>query len=126
MRPNLSTSEDPWMAAMRCGDFEAAWKISDAVLKDRLASQTACWSWPRHLQYIWHGEPLTGKRVLVRCYHGLGDTIQFIRFMGPLRAVARRVVVWAQPSLLDLIATAEGIDEVLALHDGVPEVEHDV
>ena len=63
---------------MRRGAFEAAWAISDAVLRARAG--VPCWHWPRHLQYIWDGTPLTGKRVLVRCYHGLGDTIQFIRY----------------------------------------------
>jgi hypothetical protein len=61
----------------------------------------------------------------VRCYHGLGDTIQFIRFAAPLRKIAREVVVWGQPALLPLLATAPGVDRVLPLHDGTPEVNFD-
>src|SRR5690606_11292785 len=75
---------------------------------------------PRHLQTIWDGRPLRGRRVLVRCYHGLGDTIQFIRFAAPLRAIARHVIVWVQPKLLPLIATVAGVDEALPLNDGTP------
>jgi hypothetical protein len=41
--------------------------------------------------------------VLVRRYYGLGDTIQFIRFAKPLRAVASEVIVWAQPELIPLL-----------------------
>jgi hypothetical protein len=84
-----------------------------------------CWHLPRHLQWVWDGRPLAGKRVLVRCYHGLGDTIQFIRFMPQLRAIAAEVTVWAQPALLPILAGAAGIDHVLPLHDGTPEVEYD-
>src|SRR5437764_15195806 len=83
--------DDPWKAAMQRGDFAAAWRVSDEVLLRRRASKETCYHWPRHLQYVWTGAPLAGKRVLVRCYHGLGDTIQFIRFTKPLRARARHV-----------------------------------
>jgi hypothetical protein len=120
------TSDDPWMAAMRNGDLATAWAISDAVLRHRIESKQVCWNWPRHLQFVWRGEPLADKRVLVRCYHGLGDTIQFLRFLRPLRDIARHVTLWVQPTLLDLAAGAAGVDHVLALHDGSPEVEHDV
>jgi hypothetical protein len=118
--------DDPWMAAMCCGNLEAAWAISDAILIRRKTSGQVCWTWPRHLQFIWNGDAPAGRRVLVRCYHGLGDTIQFMRFILPLRAVASHVTVWAQPSLLNLIATAPGVDQVLALHDGQPDLDYDV
>ena len=109
---------------MRRGDFAAAWAISDAVLRARAG--VPCWHWPRHLQYVWDGTPLAGKRVLVRCYHGLGDTIQFIRYAPLIKAMAREVIVWAQPALLPLLRTVRGIDRLLPLHDGTPEVEYDV
>lgn len=118
-------TEDPWVAAMRAGDFAAAWGISDAVLRARIASGEQCWHWPRHQQFVWRGETLAGKRVLVRCYHGLGDTLQFIRFVAPLRATARSVTVWCQRELMPLVRTAPGVDEVIALTDGVPDVDCD-
>jgi len=71
------------------------------------------------------GVPLKGKRVLVRCYYGLGDTIQFIRIVAPLRAIAREVLVWAQASLVPILATADGVDHVLPLHDGTVEADYD-
>jgi hypothetical protein len=117
--------DDAWTAAMRRGDFAAAWQVSDAVLRERVASCTTCWHWPRHRQFVWTGGALEGRRVLVRCYHGLGDTLQFIRFAEPLSRLARRVVVWAQPALMPLLRSAAGVDEVVALHDGAPEAEYD-
>jgi hypothetical protein len=62
----------------------------------------------------------------VRCYHGLGDTIQFIRYMPLLKALAAAVTVWAQPPLLPLLGTMHGIDRLLPLHDGTPDVAYDV
>jgi hypothetical protein len=61
--------------------------------------------------------------VLVRCYHGLGDTIQYARFLPHLSA---EVVVWVQPALLDLLATLPGERELLPLHDGAPQTAYDV
>ncbi len=118
-----SATADPWIRAMQRGDFSEAWRIADEVLRARRG--TACWHLPRHEQHIWDGQPLDGKRVLVRCYHGLGDTVQFIRYASLLKRVAREVIVWAQPALIPLLATANGIDRLLPLHDGVPAVEYD-
>lgn len=122
MVPNDS---DQWMQAMRRGDFARAWTISDTCLRQRTAAAGHSFSAPRHLQHIWDGRSFVGKRVLVRCYHGLGDTIQFVRFLRPLRALAHEVTVWTQPCLMQLVATAEGIDHVLPLHDGTPEIDYD-
>ena len=117
------TAGQDWIAAMRSGCFELAWAIADADLElvRRVGGNKHLG--PRHLQRIWRGERLTGRRVLVRCYHGLGDTIQFARFLYPLRAIAREVTVWCQPELVPLI---HGVDRVLPLHDGSPETEFDV
>ncbi|MBV9748478.1 MAG: hypothetical protein JO157_06675 [Acetobacteraceae bacterium] len=105
------------------GDFAGAWQISDRILQ---SSGEPDWTRPRHLQRVWSGAPLAGRRVLVRCYHGLGDTIQFIRLARPLRELAAEVTVWVQPALLALIAGVAGVDRVLPLHDGTPDVAYDV
>lgn len=119
-----TTAPDPWMDHMFKGDFQTAWKFSDEVLRSRAGKP--CWHWPRHLQYVWDGSPLEGKTVLIRCYHGLGDTIQFIRYAPMVKTVARKLIVWAQPALIPLLQTVEGIDEILPLHDGTPEADYDV
>jgi hypothetical protein len=112
------------MCAWKRGDFESAWRISDTLL--RSAGAAPCGDVPRHLQRVWDGSSPIGKRVLVRCYHGLGDTVQFIRYAPLLRAVAAEVIVWAQPCLLDLLRSVRGIDRLLPLSDGQPEVDYDM
>ncbi len=117
-------SSETWMKAMRSGNFEKAWLFSDKILASGINRDYH--NLPRHFQCIWDGTPLHGKRVLIRCYHGLGDTIQFIRYAPLVKLTAREVTVWAQPSLMKLLETVKGIDRLLPLHDGAPEVEFDV
>ena len=112
-----------WVKRARRGDFEGAWTLSDRILaRGQLCDHTS----PRHHQQVWDGTPLAGRRVLIRCYHGLGDTVQFVRYAPMVRAVAREVIVWAQPALLDLLSPVAGIDRLLPLHDGSPEATYDV
>ncbi len=117
-------SSGPWIDLMRKGEFEEAWKFSDEVLKS--GANRDYLNLPRHFQCIWDGSSLKDKRVLIRCYHGLGDTIMFIRYAPIVKAVARQVIVWSQPRLIDLLKTVEGIDRLLPLHDGTPDTEFDV
>jgi hypothetical protein len=85
-----------WLRAMRAGDWEAAWRQSD-----RLPSQL-----------VWDGTPFDGRRVRVRCLHGLGDTLQFMRFVPAIAVRARHVDFLVQPALLDLLRGGPGLGEV--------------
>lgn len=113
-----------WVRCARRGDFAAAWALSDAILERTLGYRD--WSAPREEHEVWNGTPLAGRRVLIRCYRGLGDTIQFIRYAPIVRAFARDVTVWAQPALLPLLETMAGIDRLLPLDDGPPDAVYDV
>jgi tetratricopeptide (TPR) repeat protein len=60
----------------------------------------------------WHGEPLAGATLLVDAEQGVGDQLQFVRFVGTLDARgAGRVIVTCHPSLLTLFR-ASGLDAV--------------
>lgn len=109
---------DEWTEAMLDGAFERAWAISDRVLRERQAQ--SCAGLPRHLHWVWDGAPLAGRRVLVRCYHGLGDTLQFVRFVPRLTALASAVIVEAQPSLLPLLSSVYPMAELRTLDTPLP------
>lgn len=85
-----------WTRAMKAGDFEAAWRQSDRL--------------PDHL--VWDGTPFDDRRVRIRCLHGLGDTLQFMRFVPLVAARARQVDFLVQPPLIDLLRGAPGFGEV--------------
>ena len=73
-----------WEQAMRRGDLGAAWAISDQVLRERDPSRRDDASLPYHERWVWDGRSFDGADVLVRCYHGLGDTLQFARYLPAL------------------------------------------
>ena len=112
---------DPWQEAMLDGDFERAWTISDAVMRQR--ARQSCAELPYHLRWVWDGAAFCGRNVLVRCYHGLGDTLQFIRFVPTLAAMARSVMVEAQPALLPLLSSVRGISALYPLGAAIPTYE---
>ena len=116
---------EAWTTAMRRGDFARAWEIADGALQLR-AGRPSPHDLPRHEQHIWNGTPMQGRRVLVRCYHGLGDTLQFIRFVPWLATWCPQVTVWIQEKLVPLIATMPQHGRLMRLHDGVPDVDYDV
>ena len=88
---------------MRRGDHSCAWRISDAVLAARDPATRDDPALPYHQRWVWDGRPLDGRDVTVRCYHGLGDTIQFAQFLPVLAARAAATTLEAQPELLRLI-----------------------
>jgi hypothetical protein len=116
-----------WMAAMRRGDWEQAWRLTDEVERTRRDAQRrpGFERQPQHL--CWDGTPFAGRSVLVRCEHGLGDTLQFMRFVPTVTRIAREVHVMVQPLLLDLFA---GAPQLGTVHNGWtdwrPPPAHDV
>lgn len=127
MESHANWGVDPsWAEAMRRADLQSAWTISDRSLQEYCRSGAIKHAGERHFQRIWRGEKPDGRRVLVRCYHGLGDTIQFVRFVKPLREIAREVVIWVQPELLGLLSDVEGADALYPLHEGTFDVSYDI
>ena len=115
---NIGPHQDVWMAAMRRGDHHAAWAIADQVLLVRDPATRDDPAQPYHRRWVWDGTRPDGRDVLVRCYHGLGDTLQFVRFLPALRARAARVTLEVQPELLPLLASVAGADRV------IPFIQH--
>lgn len=94
---------DAWVRAIRSGDHAAAWALSERQAAARPAHQRDDPELPYHLRWVWDQGPVDGRDVLVRCYHGLGDTIQFLRFLPALRRRARTVTLEVQERLIPIL-----------------------
>jgi hypothetical protein len=99
----MSELLDEWVRAMRESDYESAWAVNERQAASRLAHDRDDPALPYHLRWVWDRRDPTGRDVLVRCYHGLGDTIQFLRFLPELRRRAASVTLEIQPRLIALL-----------------------
>jgi hypothetical protein len=91
-----------WNCWMLVGDFERAWEESDLISASGAPDP----------HRFWDGASWSGKRVMVRGLHGLGDTIQFIRYAPLLAETAESVVAQVHPQLVTLIEGVRGIGRV--------------
>lgn len=101
-----------WTAQMLKGDFGSAWIECDTI-RYRAAPDP---------HRFWDGQPIDGRKVIVRCLHGLGDAIQFLRYMPRLRARASSVVVEVPPGLYQLASCIEDIGEAITWGKLAPSV----
>ncbi|MBI4663443.1 MAG: tetratricopeptide repeat protein [Verrucomicrobia bacterium] len=99
----LGKFETGWM------HYEARWRTGQKQFPSRPFTQ------PR-----WTGEPLAGKTILVFAEQGIGDTLQFVRYVPPVTERVGRVIFECQPALKDLLATARGIDRLVAHGEALP------
>ncbi|MET1756657.1 glycosyltransferase family 9 protein [Novosphingobium sp. RD2P27] len=108
--PILLKAADPaslhklWVDAMRRGDHAMAWALCEKQARLRPPEERDDPRLPYHQRWVWDLTDLSGRDVLVRCYHGLGDTLQFLRFLPKLRQSAARVTLEVQPRLIPLLA----------------------
>jgi tetratricopeptide (TPR) repeat protein/glycosyltransferase involved in cell wall biosynthesis len=84
------------------------------------------WRWqlpynpPRQLPSpAWDGSPLAGKTLLLYAEQGLGDTLQFVRYV-PQLAQQGRVIVECQPALVRLLQTVPGIAAIVCQGEALP------
>ena len=70
---------------------------------------------------LWLGEyPLTRKTILLHAEQGLGDTIQFARYVSRLAAAGAKVVLEVQAELVATLARLDGAAAVIARGDAPP------
>jgi Flp pilus assembly protein TadD len=74
----------------------------------------------------WNGEGLNQKRILVIDEQGIGDTLQFIRYLPMLKERGGRVLFETSKPLESLLETFTGIDELVEPSSGgISEIEFD-
>ncbi|HEY3328122.1 MAG TPA: tetratricopeptide repeat protein [Novimethylophilus sp.] len=104
------------LAYLLAGDFANGWREYEWRLKRPDTRRL----YPDFPQPEWQGEALDGRRILLYAEQGLGDTLQFIRFVPLVAARGGRVVVRCQAALVRLLRNMPGVDSVIAEGDSLP------
>jgi hypothetical protein len=99
-----------WLAYMLLGDFEAAWRESDRIRAHGCSDP----------HRFWQGEDLHGKRVILRCLHGLGDTVQMLRYVPVMNAIVSSLIIEITPALHELAPMFEGVIDFITWGEKAP------
>lgn len=95
-------------------EYEWRWQTEDLAA-----------SAPNFEQPAWRGETsLAGKRLLLYCEQGLGDTIQFVRYARLASEQGAHVILVVQPPLLNLMRGLNGRGELIANGAPVPAFDY--
>lgn len=106
------------LALLSLGQFREGWDAYESRWLDpRFTEGVRTYDTPR-----WEGEDIAGRTILLHSEQGLGDTIQFVRYVPMVRSLGARVVLEAQAPLLPLLS---GFADVLVT-EGADLPPHDV
>jgi tetratricopeptide (TPR) repeat protein len=71
----------------------------------------------------WDGSPLAGQTILLYAEQGVGDTIQFSRYIPLVRDRGGKVIVECQSSIASLIKQIDGAEETIEQGQPLPQFD---
>ncbi len=76
---------------------------------------------PRNFtQPRWDGTPLDGKTILLYAEQGMGDTIQFIRYVSFVAQQGGHIILECHPPLTDLLQAIPDIEQIIPYGTPIP------
>jgi Flp pilus assembly protein TadD len=121
-RTALALRDDPEahhglaLALLAQGDFARGWPEYEW----RARTEQHAPSWPRFARPRWQGEAAAGRVLLIHAEQGLGDMLQFCRYVPLVAARGMKVVLWMPDPLVRLFRRLDGVAEVVGLRDPLP------
>lgn len=110
------------VAQLRMGDLAAGWEGYEARMQlGRNINLKTLAAAP-----LWQGQDIGDARLLVHAEQGLGDTLQFIRYLPEVRKRCRHVIVECQPQAKAIVAGLPDAGEVFAAGTPLPTFDFQV
>jgi tetratricopeptide (TPR) repeat protein len=105
------------------GNFNDGWARHEWRWQSEGMSKTA--GVKNFSQPLWLGkESLKDQTILLYAEQGLGDTIQFSRYVSLVATLGAKVVLEVQPSLVKLLSHLEGISQIINKGDKLPHFDY--
>jgi len=95
------------LTLLRRGDMERGWTEYEwrkQIPELRVNRLVAC-------QPEWDGGGLAGRRILIYAEQGMGDSIQFARYLPLVADLGGKIVLSCQKELVDLLKNIPGVEE---------------
>jgi Tfp pilus assembly protein PilF len=102
---------------LQMGDFEQGWSEYEWRF------QCTEYAIPRFRQPLWDGSRLDDQTILLYADHGLGDTLQFIRYARVVQERGGRVLVACRQPLARILASCPGVARVIPEGAILPEFQ---
>ena len=118
VRPSLAEAHfNSALCLLLTGDFGRGWQRYEWRWDtEQLTSEKRNFSQPQ-----WTGsDEIAGKTILLHAEQGLGDTLQFCRYVPRVAARGARVIFEVQKPLVTLMRTLAGAAEIIAKGDPLP------
>jgi Tfp pilus assembly protein PilF len=68
----------------------------------------------------WDGAPLNGAHILLHAEQGVGDTVQFVRYVPLVVERGGRVLLEVQPELKRFIGSMSGVEQIISRGEPLP------
>jgi tetratricopeptide (TPR) repeat protein len=107
------------LCLMQLGRLEEGYQGYEA--RRRLALEPALYPQP-----YWSGEDIAGRTLLVRGEQGLGDIIQFSRYIPLLQERRAQVILMVQPHMMRLMSSLDPPPQIVAWNDVPPAFDYHI
>jgi tetratricopeptide (TPR) repeat protein len=101
---------------LKIGDYGNGWRNYEDRWNARSHIQSRHFKQPQWSR----DEALIGKTILLHAEQGLGDTLQFIRYVPLVVSLGANVIVEVQEPLLHLFRNIQGVQQIIKYGDPLP------
>lgn len=102
------------------GNYADGWMLYEA----RLEKEDTKKNYPRYPQLAWRGqEDIQGKKILIHSEQGLGDSIQFIRYLEQIHQLGAEIILEVPKTLAVLVSTIKTPITVIEKGSKLPEFD---
>lgn len=117
LNPDMAEAQETdaiWL--LRYGRFREGWRKYEARFRTRKNQ----FQWRTLSQPFWQGERLDGKTILLHAEQGLGDAVQFARYVPMVAARGGRVILEVYKEALPIMRDLHGVARLIARGEPLP------
>jgi len=101
---------------LKMGRFQEGWEAYESRHQIHRIIPPRCFQAPR-----WEGQPFQEEKLLLVAEQGLGDTIQFVRYVAQAKTLGGQILLECQSRLARLMRSHPAIDQVLTRGEELTE-----